>query len=63
MLITVFKKNLYGFCVFYKVFPKNRIKVFLKIIINYNFQNIYSVFPYFERFFFFKKTVQKDCWM
>ena len=31
----VFSKNLYGFSVFYKVFSKNRIKMFLKIIINF----------------------------
>ena len=28
------KKNLYGFSVFYKVFSKNRITIFLKIVIN-----------------------------
>ena len=31
---TVFPKKLYSFSVFYNVFAKNRIKMFLKISIN-----------------------------
>ena len=33
--MTLFSKNSYDFSVFYKVFSKNRIKMFLKIIINF----------------------------
>ena len=55
---TVSLKNFYGFPVFYKVFSENRIKMFLKIIINFDnglWKKIVTGFPYFTRFF--QKTV------
>ena len=56
LFITVLSKDLYDFSVFYKVFPRNRIKMFLKITINF----CNGFFKKFIRFFsilqgFFKK--------
>ena len=51
-IYTVFLKNLCGFPVFYKVFSKNRKKMFLKIINFYNgfIKKLYG-FPIFYKVF------------